>query len=98
MFMLMLRCGLRVEEVSNLTLAAIDFQRQQIVVYNGKWRKDRVVYISNDADHALREYLGVRPASKARRVFLAEKGPCRGSPYRFEACRRGYNITPEKRD
>lgn len=78
MFMLMLRCGLRVEEVSNLTLAAIDLQRKQIVVYNGKWRKDRVVYISNDADHALREYLGVRPASKARRVFLAEKGPCRG--------------------
>jgi len=30
-FMLMLRCGLRVEEVANLTLDAIDYQRSQIM-------------------------------------------------------------------
>ena len=30
-FMLMLRCGLRVEEVANLTLGAIDYQRSQIM-------------------------------------------------------------------
>ena len=80
MFMLMLRCGLRVEEVSNLTLKAIDLRRKRIFVYNGKWRKDRVVYISNDAYHSLGDYLAVRPVSRARKTFLAEKEPCRGKP------------------
>jgi site-specific recombinase XerD len=56
---LMLRCGLRVEEVANLTLAAIDFKQRKIVVQNGKGRKDRVVYISNDSHDALVRYLAV---------------------------------------
>ncbi|NIQ11504.1 MAG: tyrosine-type recombinase/integrase, partial [Gammaproteobacteria bacterium] len=47
MFMLMLRCGLRVEEVANLTLGAVDLRRRRIIVRNGKGRKDRVVYISD---------------------------------------------------
>ncbi len=60
MFMLMLRCGLRVEEVANLTLYAIDYRRNQIMVRNGKGTKDRVVYISNDAADALAVYLRTR--------------------------------------
>lgn len=36
MFMLMLRCGLRVEELANLTLDAIDYRRNQIVVREGQ--------------------------------------------------------------
>ena len=48
MFLLMLRCGLRVEEVSNLTLAALDLKRRRIYVLNGKGSKDRVVYISKE--------------------------------------------------
>ena len=31
MFMLMLRCGLRVEEVANLKLASIDLRRMQLI-------------------------------------------------------------------
>jgi site-specific recombinase XerD len=77
---LMLRCGLRVEEVANLTLAAIDFKQRKIVVQNGKGRKDRVVYISNDIHDALVRYLAVRPSSKAKRIFLVEKGNFRGKP------------------
>jgi site-specific recombinase XerD len=80
MFMLMLRCGLRVEEIANLRLSAIDLRRRQIMVHNGKGGKDRVVYISNDAHKALVDYLKVRPACKAKKVFLVEKGSCRGKP------------------
>jgi site-specific recombinase XerD len=50
------------------------------MVCNGKGAKDRVVYISNDAQAALEAYLRVRPASKAKKVFLVDKGACRGKP------------------
>jgi len=80
MFRVMLRCGLRVEEVANLTIEAIDLKRRKIFVYNGKGGKDRVVYISDDAFDALVKYLKVRPSSRARKVFLVEKGPCTGKP------------------
>jgi site-specific recombinase XerD len=80
MFRLMLRCGLRVEEVANLTLAAIDLKRRRIFVENGKGAKDRVVYISNDALQALISYLRVRPSRKSKKVFLVDKGLCRGKP------------------
>ena len=78
MFMLMLRCGLRVEEVANLTLASIDLRRMQLIVYEGKGRKDRLVYLSRDALQALVDYLRVRPSSRTRKVFLVEKGTCKG--------------------
>jgi site-specific recombinase XerD len=78
MFMLMLRCGLRVEEVAGLTLGTVDLRRRRIVVRNGKGRKDRVVYISDDACLALEKYLRLRPKSKAKEVFLVEKGTCMG--------------------
>lgn len=80
MFYLMLRSGLRVEEVANLTLSEIDFRRGKIIVRHGKGAKDRVVYISKDAFHALVKYLKVRRLIKAKSVFLVEKGPCKGKP------------------
>ena len=80
MFLLMLRCGLRVEEVSNLRLAAIDFKRRRILIQNGKGAKGRVVCASNDALKALVDYLKVRPSSRARKLFLVEKGSYRGKP------------------
>jgi len=80
MFMLMLRCGLRVEEVSNLSLAAMDLKRRRIYILNGKGSKDRVVYASKDAYDALMQYLKLRPRSRAKRVFLVEKGTYRGRP------------------
>ena len=80
MFMLMLRCGLRVEEVAKLTLPALDLRRSQLFIHEGKGAKDRVVYLSHDAYHALIEYLKVRPSSRAKRVFLVEKGHFQGKP------------------
>ena len=79
-FLLMLRCGLRVEEVANLSLNAIDFKRRRILIQDGKWGKDRLVYVSNDAMKALIKYLKVRSASKTKKVFLVEKGTYRGQP------------------
>ncbi|MBW2266785.1 MAG: tyrosine-type recombinase/integrase [Deltaproteobacteria bacterium] len=73
-FLLMLRCGLRVEEVANLTLDVIEFRRRRIWVQDGKGGKDRIVYVSNDAMKALIEYLKLRPEVKTRKVFLVEKG------------------------
>lgn len=80
MFMLMLRCGLRVEEVTKLTMAALDLPRSQLFVYEGKGVKDRVVYLSNDAYKILVQYLKARPSSRAKRVFLIEKGRLKGKP------------------
>lgn len=79
-FMLMLRCGLRVDEVANLTLDTIDYNRSQILVKAGKGSKDRVVYISHDAAIALAEYLQVRIITAERKVFLVEKGTHRRNP------------------
>jgi len=78
MFKLMLRCGLRVEEVSHLTLGAIDLKRRRIMVLQGKGGKDRVVYISQDAHEALTAYLKLRSRYRAKSVFLVEKGTYKG--------------------
>jgi site-specific recombinase XerD len=80
MFMLMLRCGLRVEEVAQLAISDIDLKRRMLLVQDGKGAKDRIVYISNDALHALQEYLRVRPANKVKKVFLVEKRVLAGQP------------------
>ena len=80
MFMLMLRCGLRVGEASNLTFHSIDFERKYILVLNGKFRKDRIVYMSDDTIDALQAYMKVRPSSRVRKVFLVQKGIYKGKP------------------
>ena len=78
MFKLMLRCGLRVEEVSNLTLGVIDLKRRRLIVQQGKGGKGRVVYISSDAHDALKFYLKLRSSNRTKRVFLVEKGTYKG--------------------
>jgi site-specific recombinase XerD len=80
MFMLMLRCGLRVEEVARLTADAIEYRSRQLYVFNGKGSKDRVVYLSEDALSALKTYMQKRRWSKEKRLFLVQKGPLRGKP------------------
>lgn len=87
-FMLMLRSGLRVAEVANMKLDAIDFRRGRALVQAGKGNKDRVVYVSKDAMKALVEYLQCRPKSRSKHVFLAEKRPCRGQPISVRGIQR----------
>jgi len=76
-FMLMLRCGLRVSEVAGLSLADIDPVRQRLTIHEGKWRKDRVVCISDDALGALADYLKIRPDAPTQKLFLVQKGTYR---------------------
>jgi site-specific recombinase XerD len=80
MFMLMLRCGLRVEEVARVTADAMDYSSRQLYVFNGKGSKDRVVYLSEDALNAVSAYMQRRKWSREKRVFLVKKGPLRGKP------------------
>jgi site-specific recombinase XerD len=79
-FMLMLRCGLRVEEVAHLRLQDLDLAQRRILVCQGKGNKGRVVYISPDAERALRDYLESRSSSKEKEIFLVNKGTCSGMP------------------
>ncbi len=80
MFRVMLRCGLRVEEVANLYISDLDLKRNRIFVRNGKGGKDRIVYVSQDAYEAILSYLKVRSFSRAKKLFLVEKRPYFGKP------------------
>ena len=76
----MLRCGLRVEEVANLSLGDIDLEQKRIMVIDGKGSKDRVVYISDDAAEGLIQYLKLRSHRRVKKIFLVEKGDYKGQP------------------
>lgn len=62
MFLLMLRCGLRVSEVAALKVSDIDWEQQALLIEQGKGRKDRRVYISADALASLKECMQMRPS------------------------------------
>ena len=59
MFMLMLRCGLRVKEMANLSPDDIDYLYSRIVVRGGKGGKDRTTYFNSDAGSTLAAYLRI---------------------------------------
>src|SRR5467141_888741 len=61
--LLMLRCGLRVSEVTRLLLEDIDWAQQSLRIEQGKGRKDRIVYLSADALAALRTCIAARPTA-----------------------------------
>jgi integrase len=63
MFLLMLRCGLRVSEVSRLLWAAIDMAQGTLRGNNGKGQVERVVSLSPDVATALRQWSGLRAAA-----------------------------------
>ncbi len=96
MFMLMLRCGLRVGEVANLTIPAIDFERKSILVLKGKFRKDRIVYMSDDAIGSLHAYMNIRSSSKTRKVFLVQKGFHKGEPLSIRGIQKRIEYYAEK--
>ena len=76
LFLLMLRCGLRVSEVVHLTLDDIDWTQQAIRIDQGKGRKDRRVYVSPDAVTNLQACLTSRPAHvPGTAVFWNQKRP-----------------------
>jgi site-specific recombinase XerD len=72
MFLLMLRCGLRIGEVATLRLADLylDEDHPRLVV-RGKSSRERSVYLSPQAEHALRAYLAERSSAACDFVFLS---------------------------
>jgi site-specific recombinase XerD len=78
LYLLILRCGLRVSEVARLRRSDLDWEQQSLRIDQGKGRKDRVVYVSADALAALRTCLAVRPAAAPGEVlFWDQKRPHR---------------------
>ena len=78
LFLLMLRCGLRVSEVVHLTLEDIAWTQQAIRIDQGKGRKDRRVYASPDAVTSLQTCLALRPTHvPGTAVFWNQKRPQR---------------------
>lgn len=70
LFLLMLRCGLRVSEAAHLKLQDIDWEQQALMIEQGKGRKDRRLYLSVDALASLQECLAMRPAEVAGGYFF----------------------------
>jgi site-specific recombinase XerC len=76
MFLLMLRCGLRVGEVSSLPWSAIDRSQGTVRIDHSKGHVDHMVSMSSDVAKALRQWRRLR-AADARDVFpsrLTRKG------------------------
>jgi site-specific recombinase XerD len=72
MFILMLRCGLRISEVASLQLSDLflDEPGPRLVVH-GKGSRERSVYLSPQAEWALRHYRAERPHAMSDFVFLS---------------------------
>jgi site-specific recombinase XerD len=97
-FILMLRCGLRVQEVALLTVDAIDSRSRQLYVFSGKGNKGRVVYLSDDAQTALEQYMKKRRLSKQKKVFLVQKGPLTGMPISVRGIQKRIEYYARKAD
>jgi site-specific recombinase XerD len=78
MFLLMLRCGLRVSEVRNLSMGDLylepTFGSLPRLWLHGKGNRERVVYLSAQPLAALQNWLIVRPVVNCEAVFLNRFG------------------------
>lgn len=77
LFLLMLRCGLRVSEACALSWEAVDLQAGTVRINQGKGRVDRLVYFSADVAQAFHRWrrhqppgLYVFPSPQRRRAHL----------------------------
>ena len=77
LFLLMLRCGLRVSEACALTWSAVDLQAGTIRIDHGKGQVDRLVYVSADVAQAFQRWqrhrtpgMYVFPSPQRRRAHL----------------------------
>jgi site-specific recombinase XerD len=70
LFLVMLRCGLRVSEVAQLKLEQIDGEQQAWHIVQGKGRKDRRVSMSPDAVASVQQCLEQHPGARAQGYVL----------------------------
>jgi site-specific recombinase XerD len=66
LFLVMLRCGLRVSEVAKLKLEQIDWEQQALHIMQGKGRKERRVYLSPAAVASVQQCLAHHPGARAQ--------------------------------
>lgn len=74
-FYLLWQGGMRLGEVEELRLEDLDFPQKRLSVRVGKGRKDRTVYLTETAIHALQEYLAVRGEGSGDHIFLYNNAP-----------------------
>ena len=92
MFLLMLRCGLRVSEVSSLSWSALDCAQGTVRIDNSKGHVDRVVYLAPDVAKALRQWQRMQ-GTAPRYVFpsrVARKGGLPLSARQIQNCMTRY--------
>ena len=70
LYLLMLRCGLRVSEVAHLRRSDLDWEQRALRIEQGKGRKDRVVYLSADVLAELKACLALRPEAVPHDLFF----------------------------
>lgn len=72
MFILMLRCGMRISEVANLLLVDLYLaENPPRIVVRGKGGRERSAYLSPQAERSLCAYLAARPRATSDYVFLS---------------------------
>jgi site-specific recombinase XerD len=72
MFTLMLRCGLRIGEVSALQMNDLYLgEAPSRLIIRGKGARERTVYLSPEAEKHLVQYLAIRPNARDDHVFLS---------------------------
>lgn len=72
---LMLDAGLRSGDVCNLKVDDIDFAHNQILIFNSKGEKDRVVPMAKNLRSYLYKYINIyRPVTECKELFLSVNG------------------------
>ena len=75
MFLLMLRCGLRISEVADMRLTDLYLNEPHPrLVVRGKGSRERAVYLSPQAEHCLKAWLARRTSGLSDHVFLSYLG------------------------
>lgn len=73
-FLLMYRCGLRVSEVTNLSVKDVNFETAQVYVQQGKGSKDRYIGMDEETMEWCKKWLAIRPDSAGTRFLSTLKG------------------------
>ena len=76
--LLLSRLGLRAGEVAAVTLDDIDWRAGELLIHNGKGRRDQRLPLSADVGEAIVSYLRRRPRIEDRAVFLRVIAPAGG--------------------
>ncbi len=66
-----LQTGIRLSELTNLTLDDLDLTNSTLLIQQGKGKKDRTIDLPKEATDALRNYLKVRGVGDDQALFLS---------------------------